>query len=201
MSPNVGFSLINILKANQWSRDHRLTLSKHKQVKSSGFQKCRTDISQFLICLCLTLKMFRLIGPALSFLVHFPPSFVCLSMKQQGDPGLNTKCLLVPSMQTTQCSLILKLVNIDRWLAPGATQARPKAALSLKTDPQTSKDTCSPGDYHGQPDQFSDISVDKQLRDDTVAPYWAAEGTAGATRLCILILEECTRGIQPPLEL
>lgn len=69
-------------------------------------------------------------------------------------------------------------------------------------DPQTNKDTCAPTDYHRQPDQFSDISVDKQLRDDTVAPVLSSwEEQLEWTVLCMLILEECTHGIQPTWKL
>lgn len=86
---------------------------------------CRTDISHFLFCLPVCLSPWR----SSVLLSHFSINFHCLSASASLSPvsvsldeavrvTLNTKCPSVPRMWTTQCSLILKLVNIDQWRLP-----------------------------------------------------------------------------------
>lgn len=76
---------------------------------------------------------------------------------------LNTKCPPVPSMWTTQCSFILKLVNIDWWHSllpiniPNLGCTCPKCTHTVTT-------TTIISDHHYQPYRFRAISLDKQLR-------------------------------------
>lgn len=91
---------------------------------------CQMETPHFLFCrLSVSLSLKILFGLAVSPPCITSHSLSCLSasttlsslyacLDEAVRVTLNTKCPSVPRMWTTQCSLILKLVNIDQWHLP-----------------------------------------------------------------------------------
>lgn len=137
------------------------------QVKSSGCLRKYIYPTSFSVCLsdspwrsCLTSLLSR-------FACVLQPHSLPVCLDEVVRVTLDTKCPSVPTMWTTECSLILKLVNIDQWHHPCTRAHNTHTYRNAALTQSHHRHTHSHADDCHQPDRFTDNAKDKQQRDDT----------------------------------
>lgn len=190
-----------------WEQGISLTLSWKKQMMSSGCQRSVGRIyPASLSCPPVSFFLKILSKPHLSLsIMCLPHSLLSLCLpwwSGKGDP--EHKVSSVPRMWTRQCSLILKLVNIDQWHLH-CTYTHPIFLLSANWTRRTTTGIHADTDDVHPSGRFRGSSQDTKIKDDMLAclrsePGWSkwpeqlmgTAGTAPAQQLAVAALQTCS---------